>query len=35
MDIVKEKQRMWNVRVEEMNGDMLVKKRYKEELIGR
>ena len=35
MDIVKKKQRRWNVRLEEMNGDQMVKQVYQEEVTER
>ena len=35
LDIVKEKQRRWKVKVEEMNGDRLVKQVYEEEMMGK
>ncbi len=35
MDIVKKKQRRWKAKMEEMNGDHLVKQVYEEEVTGR
>ena len=35
LDIVKEKQRRWKVKVEEMDGDRLVKQVYEEEMTGK
>ena len=35
MDIVKQQQRRWKVRMEEMNGDRLVKQVYEGEVTGR
>ena len=35
LDIVKEKQRRWKVKMEEMDGDRLVKQVYEEEMTGK
>ena len=35
LDIVEEKQRRWKVKVEEMDGDRLVKQVYEEEMTGK